>query len=63
MAKKNYSLSFRNAHIDVDNDIITEVTKDNALEYKLSDILKSLEGKELNITFKEVRDLLPKQGE
>lgn len=41
MAKQSMSLSFKNATIDVENDLITEIPKkDTTYFYKLSDIIK-----------------------
>lgn len=63
MAKQNSTLSFKDAYIDVENDIITEVSKDDTFTHKLSDVLSSLEGKCLNISFKENQDVLFPKGD
>ena len=58
MAKFSKSISFKNAEIDYENDIITETLKDEIKTYKLSKILQewdSLSG--INITFKKDDEL------
>ena len=44
MAKTSRSISFRNCEIDVENDIIMEVTKDEVRTYVLSKQLESWAG-------------------
>lgn len=59
MAKKNSTLSFKDAYIDVKENTITEVTRDGAYEHNLMETLESLEGACLNISFKENIFVLP----
>lgn len=63
MAKKDYTYSFKNAYIDVEEDVIVEIGKDFNLEHNLTDVLKELENKQLNITFKESKDVIPTKEE
>lgn len=63
MAKKDFSFTFKNAFIDVENDTITEVTRDGNFEHVLSEVLEELEGKQLNIGFKESIEVLPDSEE
>lgn len=63
MAKQNSTLSFKDAYIYVEHDLIEEVTKDGTVPHKLSDVLSSLEGKCLNISFKENQDVLFPKGD
>lgn len=60
MAKKNSTITFKDAYIDVTSDTITEVTKDGTIEHSLKYILETLEGKCLNISFRENIDIPPK---
>lgn len=55
MAKKSMSISFKNATIDYNKDLITELpSKDVVNFYKLSDILKQWDNIEgVNISFKK----------
>ena len=59
MAKQSMSLSFKNATIDIEKDLITELpAKDVVNFYKLSDILKQwdkIEG--ISISFKKDDDV------
>lgn len=63
MAKKDYTVSFRNAVIDLESDTITEINNNSTEEYSLSEVLAELEGKSLNITFKETKPLPPRMEE
>lgn len=55
MAKISKSVSFKNAVINVDEDTIIELTKDDEKIYRLSDILRSWDGVE-NISFSIKQD-------
>lgn len=55
MAKISKSVSFKNAVINVDEDTIIELTKDDEKLYRLSDILRSWDGVE-NISFSIKQD-------
>ena len=55
MAKISKSVSFKNAVINVDEDTIIELTKDDEKIYRLSDILHSWDGVE-NISFSIKQD-------
>lgn len=59
MAKQDYTYSFKNAYIDIENNTITEVTKDASYTHNLEGVLKELEGKQLSITFKETNEIFP----
>lgn len=63
MAKKNFTLSFKNCYIDVEDNKLIEVQKDYTMEYDLDKILKEVEGKQLNISFVESRDFNPSELE
>lgn len=53
MAKKDFSLTFKNCYISLEDNTITEIGKDYNEVFVLSEVLKELEGKSLNISFKE----------
>lgn len=57
MAKQDYSISFKNAYISLEDNSIIEHTKEEEIIHVLSDVIKSLEGKQLNISFKESKDV------
>lgn len=59
MAKQNYTLKFTNATIDLENNLIIEVTKDAEFAHPLMETLKGLEDKNLDITFSEKNDIFP----
>lgn len=61
MAKSNYTLKFTNAYVDVSANTITEMGKETTNEYVLTDILESLQNKELDITFAEKNEILPEE--
>jgi len=63
MAKINNTLTFKNAQISLEENTITEYTKDNIKVYVLSDVLRQFEGEEkfLDITFKEASELAPSE--
>ena len=60
MAKKDFSLTFKNCYVDLANNTITEITRDGEEVFVLSDVLAELEDKQLNISFKESIDYLPR---
>ena len=43
MARKTFSVSFKNAEIDVEADTITETSKDDTKVYKLSSVLSEFD--------------------
>ena len=57
MAKQDYSISFKNCYISLEDNEIIEQTKEEEITHVLSDVIKSLEGKQLNISFKESKDV------
>lgn len=59
MAKQDFTYSFKNAYIDIENNTITEVTKDASYTHNLESVLEELEGKQLSITFKETNEIFP----
>lgn len=59
MAKSNHTLKFTNAYIDVQENTITEVTKDATFTHDLKEVLEGLEGKQLDITFSAKNDVFP----
>ncbi|MFA1510067.1 YonK family protein [Priestia megaterium] len=59
MAKLNHTLTFKNATISLEDNEIVEYMKEDIQTHTLSDIIKRFEGKNLDITFKEVSDLEP----
>lgn len=61
MAKTNYTLKFTNAYVDVQENTITEVTKDATFTHDLKEVLEGLEGKQLDITFSEKNDVFPEE--
>lgn len=65
MAKINSTLTFKNCQISLEENSITEFTKEDIKTYVLSDVLKQFEGetKFLDITFKEASELEPTEVE
>lgn len=61
MAKSNYTLKFTSAYVDVPNNTITEITKDASFTHDLTEVLKQLEDKQLDITFSEKNDVFPEE--
>lgn len=61
MAKSNHTLKFTNAYVDVQENTITEVTKDATFTHTLTEVLEGLEGKQLDITFSEKNDVFPEE--
>lgn len=61
MAKSNYTLKFTSAYVDVQENTITEVTKDATFTHDLKEVLEQLEGKQLDITFSEKNDVFPEE--
>ena len=58
MAKFSKSISFKNACIDYEGDMIVETLKDETKTYKLSKILQEWNGVDgINITFKKDDEL------
>ncbi|EKI4463997.1 YonK family protein [Staphylococcus delphini] len=53
MAKLTNTVSFKNAVIDLENDTITEVTKDTESTFKLSEIIARFEDKYVSFSIKE----------
>ncbi|WP_239704869.1 YonK family protein [Mammaliicoccus sp. E-M24] len=62
MAKLAKTLTFKNALIDLNDDSITEFTKDSEIRHSLSESLGTFEGKMVAITIKEESELV-EQGE
>ncbi|UXU70110.1 YonK family protein [Mammaliicoccus sciuri] len=62
MAKLAKTLSFKNALIDLNDDSITEFTKDSEIRHSLSESLGVFDGKMVAITIKEESELV-EQGE
>ena len=65
MAKKSMSISFKNATIDYNKDLITELpNKDVVNFYKLPDILKQWDNIEgVNISFKKDDEIASNEDE
>lgn len=54
MAKVSKSMSFKNAVIDLENNTITEFTKDDTKVYGLRDVLKTWDGIEgISVSIKQ----------
>ena len=54
MAKVSKSMSFKNAVIDLENNTITEFTKDDTKVYGLGDVLKTWDGIEgISVSIKQ----------
>jgi hypothetical protein len=68
MAKKDFSISFNNCTISLENNEIVEYSKKDSEQtkiYTLSDVLNELKGEDrrFNITIKESVDLVPSETE
>jgi hypothetical protein len=68
MAKKDFSISFNNCTISLEDNEIVEYSKKDAEQtkiYTLSDVLNELKGEDrrFNITIKESVDLVPSEIE
>lgn len=65
MAKVSSTTQFKNCQISLEENTITEFTKEDIKTYVLSDVLKQFEGenKFLDITFKEASELEPTEVE
>lgn len=61
MAKKDFSVTFKNCTISLEDNEIVEYTKESINTYVLSDIIDELKGEDrrFNITIKESIDLEP----
>lgn len=61
MAKEALTQSFKNCVISLDEDTITEYTKENINIYKLSEILAKFEGedKQVDLTIKSSSEIMP----
>lgn len=62
MGKKTTSSNVKGV-LDIENDLITEITKDNEIEYSLSELLAEYDGKHVTITIKEEKELPVKSDE
>lgn len=65
MARKNHTITFKNAQVSLDEDTITEFTKDGVNTYSLSEVLEQFsdESQFIDLTLKEVYDLEPQSQE
>lgn len=63
MAKQTLNYSFKNAVISLEENTITEYSKEDIKVYVLSDVLKKFEGenKTVDISIKESSDLEPSE--
>lgn len=57
MAKQTFNLNFQNAYISLEDNSIIEHSKEEEIVHVLSEVIDSLEGKQLNISFKETKDI------
>ena len=57
MAKQNFSITFRNSTVSLEDNEIIEHTKEAEIVHVLSDVIKLLEDKTVDITFKEIKDI------
>ena len=57
MAKQNFSITFRNSTVSLEDNEIIEHTKEEEIVHVLSDVIKLLEDKTVDITFKEIKDI------
>jgi hypothetical protein len=59
MAKKNLSVSFKNAVLDLEEGTISEFGKEEVKTYRLFDILRQFTGQDkfIDITIKESSDI------
>lgn len=62
MGKKTTSSNVKGV-LDITNDLVTEITKDNEIEYSLSELLAEYDGKHVTITIKEEKELAVKSDE
>lgn len=58
MAKLDNSLKFKCAEISLEDNTITEVTKDGEIVHTLSDVIALFKDKSVDITFKEAKDVV-----
>lgn len=63
MAKQTLNYAFKNSVISLEENTITEYTKDDIKVYVLSEVLKQFEGegKMVDLTIKETSDLAPSE--
>lgn len=57
MAKQSFNINFQNAYISLEDNSIIEHTKEEEIVHVLSDVIAELEGKQLNIMFKETKEV------
>lgn len=62
MAKKTTSTNIK-GFLDIDKDIITEITKDDEKVYSLSETLKEYDKLQITLTLKEEQELPVKEDE
>lgn len=62
MAKKTTATNVKGI-LDIDSDIITEITKDAENVYSLSEILNEYDGKQITLSIKEEQELAVKEEE
>lgn len=58
MAKMDNSISFKNASISLEENTIVEQLKDEEIVHTLSDVLALFKDKNVNISFKEAKDVV-----
>jgi len=58
MAKMDNSISFKNATISLEDNTIVEQLKEDEIVHTLSDVLALFKDKNVNISFKEVKDVV-----
>jgi hypothetical protein len=58
MAKQDNSLSFKNASISLEDNTIVEQLKEEEIVHTLSEVLALFKDKNINITFKEAKDVV-----
>ncbi|MBL4950999.1 YonK family protein [Neobacillus sp. YIM B02564] len=58
MAKLYNSLNFKCAEISLDDNTITEITKDGEIVHNLSDVIALFKDKSMDITFEEAKDVV-----
>lgn len=63
MAKINNTLTFKAAEISLEDNTITELTKEEEIVHTLSDVINQFKGKLVDITFKESKDVVYNEEE
>ncbi|WP_299831265.1 YonK family protein [uncultured Metabacillus sp.] len=58
MAKMDNSISFKNATISLKDNTIVEQLKEDEIVHTLSDVLALFKDKNVNISFKEAKDVV-----